>query len=74
MSTIDMILEELISGGSLSTKQIRSRYNLSNPRNPIYILRQEGFPINLIRIGKNKRKYVLNSTDTAASTYRVVGH
>ena len=76
MSSIDKVFNALASGEQLTTKQISSRFKVKNPRNPVYRLRQEGYPVNLVlredTSGRKTRKYLLNTTEVAASTYTVV--
>lgn len=75
MSSVDMIFRALSSGVELSTQQIVTKYGVSNSRDPVYRLRRAGYPVNLVfrrSNGKKVRKYILNSTDKAASTYTVV--
>ena len=74
MSSINSIFRALSDGYELSTKQIREKYKVSNPRDLVYRLRRSGYPVNLVfrrSNGKKTRKYILNSTERAASTYTV---
>lgn len=75
MNLVNEIFRELSAGVELSTRQIASKYKTTNPRDPIYRLRRAGYPVNLVfrrSNGKKVRKYILNSTEKAASTYTVV--
>lgn len=45
---IDRVYEALIlNGEKLTAKQIASRYNVANPYDTVYTLREEGYPISL---------------------------
>jgi len=48
ISSVDKVYDALvIKGERLSAKQIAARFNVANPHDPVYTLRQEGFPIYL---------------------------
>jgi hypothetical protein len=70
-SAVQKVFNALKSGEELTAKQITSRFKLTNPRDAVYKLRREGYPVNLVRRGKQTRKYVLNNTELADSTYMV---
>lgn len=63
MNKTQKVLEALKSGEQLTAKQISHRFNISNPHNAIYELRQSGYPIYL-----NERK---NAAGNTVSKYRL---
>lgn len=59
-SAVNKVLQALDSGKELTAKQIASRFRVANPHHTIYVLRNEGYKIELV-VGKNKvGRYVLN--------------
>ena len=71
MTSTNRILEALMSGEELTTKQISARFGVVSARGAIHTLRSEGFPIylnkhtdtkgrvtNKYRLGKASRKVV----------------
>lgn len=66
----ELVLRDLTSGKTLTTKEIRTKYRVLNPRDPVYRLRQKGYVINLVESNKIRR-YVLNSTDKAAVKFTI---
>lgn len=53
MSVNALVLEALLSGQSISNKDISERYGAKNPRNAIYDLRKAGYAIYSNRTGKS---------------------
>jgi len=45
MSAIDRVRKTLVSGKSITARQISSRYHVDNPHDVIYRLRAEGLKI-----------------------------
>lgn len=76
MSAIDSVFYDLVNGFELSPGDIRTRYKVSNPRDVVYRLRQEGYSVDLLRRPSSRnrrlRKYRLNTMEKVASTYTVV--
>lgn len=74
-TVVSKVFEALSKGEELTTSMIRSRFGVSNPRQPIYLLRQDGYPINTITKkdskGREVRKYVLNNLTPAAVSYTI---
>lgn len=59
-SAVDRTFEALMNGGMLSAKQISAWFNVANPHDVIYSLRNEGHSIPLIRgQGRRVNKYIL---------------
>ena len=58
-----LLLKALSNGAMLTAKQISARFRAANPRDAVYVLRSEGFVINLIETknakGIVRRKYVM---------------
>lgn len=58
MSALNKIRNQLVNKGSkMSAKQISERYNVVNPYDLIYKLREEGYNIELVKSSKNTYKY-----------------
>ncbi len=47
MSKTAKVLNALISGKELTSKQIAARYNVGNPGRVVHYLREQGYMINL---------------------------
>lgn len=77
MTGIERVYNALRAGEALTAKQISARFGLSNPRDAVYSIRQNGFAVALVEHvdtkGRVKRKYVLDSFLPSVSTYTVKG-
>lgn len=76
-TAIDRVYEALvINGEQLTAKQIANRYNLANPYDTVYTLRQEGYPIYLDQRTNakgrvtNKYRFGAPTRDLIAAGYR----
>lgn len=61
-TAIDRVYNAIVlKGQKLTAKQIASRYNVANPRDTVYTLRNEGYPIEINTYtdskGRVTRKY-----------------
>lgn len=74
-TAVNRLHNALISGEELTSKQISSRFGLSNPRDAVYTLRQNGYPVSLVErkdtSGRVKLKYSMNGDAPSVSTYTV---
>lgn len=76
---IDRVFGALVlDSKKLTAKQIRARYNVANPYDPVYQLRMQGYPINLNTHtdtkGRVTRKYSLGnpSREVIAAGYKAL--
>lgn len=74
---VNRLFNALLSGEELTAKQISHRFNLANPRDAVYTLRQDGYAINLVERfdtkGRKTQKYALSTPTRSVSTYTVRG-
>jgi len=74
---VNNVLNALRNGEELTSKQISSRFGISNPRDAVHSIRQKGYPVNLIETvdtkGRIKHKYSMNTNNPSVSTYTVKG-
>jgi transcription initiation factor IIE alpha subunit len=72
---VTRLFEALNNGEELTAKQISSRFNLSNPRDAIYTLRQNGYAVSLVErtdsSGRIKQKYTMRNDVPSISSYVV---
>lgn len=79
LSGVDKVYNALVvSKEKLTAKQIAARYNLANPYDAVYTLRQEGYVINIDQFvdtkGRVKNKYSFGkpSRELIAAGYKAI--
>lgn len=74
-TAVNRLQTALLSGEELTSKQIASRFGLSNPRDAIYSLRQNGYAVSLVErkdsSGRIKLKYTMSADAPSVSSYLV---
>lgn len=72
---VNRLFTALTSGEELTAKQISSRFGIQNPRDAVYSIRKNGYPVNLVESkdtnGRVKLKYTMNTDRPSVSSYTV---
>lgn len=58
-SAVTKVADALERGETLTAKQITARFRVANPHHVIYVLRNEGYKINLETTKNKTQRYVL---------------